>query len=146
MHPNLKTHDEDVSIFQLKQLFTFNSPPPPHPLPRNNVGSGKVDLQHMSPKYLHCIRGEGDKVWKFMKYTNLIAKTLRDGKYIFWTYKIFYSIMLLSKSSGTNVSRIDPRCFYTFEFNISFNLESCRFNTLAVKFKMQFYLVFARGK
>jgi hypothetical protein len=41
-------------------IFLKSRPLPPHP--PNNVGSGKVDLQHMSPKYQHCIRGEGDKV------------------------------------------------------------------------------------
>ena len=45
-----------MSIFQLKQQFTLNSPSP-----RNNVGSGKVDLQHMPPKYQHCIRARGTK-------------------------------------------------------------------------------------
>ena len=45
-----------MSIFQLKQQFTLNSPSP-----RNNVGSGKVDLQHMPPKYQHCVRGRGTK-------------------------------------------------------------------------------------
>jgi hypothetical protein len=48
IHPNLKTYDENVSIFQLKQLSTLNPPPPP---PTYNVGSGKVDLQHMSPTF-----------------------------------------------------------------------------------------------
>ena len=59
IHSNLKTYDQNVSIFQLKQLFTLNPAPSPPP---NNVGSDKVDLQHMLPKYQHCIRGEGDKV------------------------------------------------------------------------------------
>ena len=65
----MKTYDENVSIFQLKQL-----PPPP----RNNVGSGKVDLQHMSPKYQHCLWREGDKVWNVMKSTNFF----QDCSYI----------------------------------------------------------------
>jgi hypothetical protein len=53
----LKTYDENESIFQLKyfQLTIYvKSPPPP-----NNVGSGKVDSQHMSPKHQHCIGGGG---------------------------------------------------------------------------------------
>jgi hypothetical protein len=67
-----------VSIFQLKQLFTLNPAPPP---PTNNVGSGKMDLKHMSPKYQHCIRGEGDKVWKYKKSTNFFpGLSLNEGK------------------------------------------------------------------
>jgi hypothetical protein len=65
INSNLKTYDENMSIFQLKQLFTLKSPPP---LPPETmlVHAGKVDLQRMSPKLNytmeHCIRGEGDKV------------------------------------------------------------------------------------
>jgi DNA modification methylase len=54
--------------FSIKATIYLKSPPPPPHT--NNVGSGKMDLQHMSPKYQHCIRGEGDKVWKFKKSTN----------------------------------------------------------------------------
>jgi hypothetical protein len=41
--------------FSIKATIYLKFPLPPPTT--NNVGSGKVDLQHMSPKYQHCIRG-----------------------------------------------------------------------------------------
>ena len=60
IHPNLKTYDENVSIFQLKQLSTLNPPPPlpPHTMLVQVKWICNIchqHLQHMTKKrYANC--------------------------------------------------------------------------------------------